>query len=146
MNNPEVKKRIKLLALLIILLSFMSYARNRVWESGITLWEDLGVNYCKQKKYHQALLSTSKALLLNPLYADAFLNRGNVYDELGQPYKAIEDYTNALALRPRDSYALYNRAAVYSGIGRTDEAIADFMKSCELGNHAGCETVESLRH
>jgi len=102
-------------------------------------YNNAGVHYCRQKKYDLAIASTSKALSLDPHYTDAFINRGNAYDELGWPFKAIEDYTSALAIRPNDSYALYNRAAVYSRIGRTDKAIGDFMKSCKLGNQAGCE-------
>ncbi len=144
-----------LFGMLPLLLLIGSYIRNGVWKSRVDLWEDVirkspdkaraynnaGVNYSRQKHFDQALKYSSKAISLNPRYSDALITRGNVYDELGEPQKAIADYTNALLINPADSYAYYNRAMTYNKIGRADDARADCRKACELGLDAGCKAL-----
>lgn len=151
-NDHSQKFLIVLFAILAILLSLSSYIRNGIWKSRVDLWEDVirkspckaraynnaGVNYCKQKQYDQALRYSSKAIFINPRYTDALITRGNVYDEIGEPYRAIADYTSALLIDPDDSYAYYNRAQTYSRMGRTEDARSDYRKACELGLKAGC--------
>ncbi len=161
MNNVRSRKYLStaLFSVLAVLLSFSSYIRNEVWKSRVDLWEDVirkspckaraynnaGVNYCKQKQYDQALKYCSKAISLNPRYTDALMTRGNVYDEIGEPYNALADYTSALLVDPGDSMIYYNRAVTYNKIGRAEDARSDYRKACELGLEAGCEALRMTR-
>nr|KXH70656.1 MAG: hypothetical protein AM324_01005 [Candidatus Thorarchaeota archaeon SMTZ1-83] len=45
----------------------------------IRTWFQLGVSHFRTKEYDEALKAFSKVIQLNPEYADAYVNRGNVY-------------------------------------------------------------------
>jgi tetratricopeptide (TPR) repeat protein len=59
------------------------------------------------------------------LRAEALLNRGVAYEDLGKDAEALGDYTSAIALNP-DYPAPYGyRGALHERLGRHDEAIKD---------------------
>ena len=65
------------------------------------------------------------ALRLNPSNAEAYNNRGNVKDDLGQYEAAIADYDAALRLNPNYADAYHNRSIAKSRRGQYEAAIAD---------------------
>jgi tetratricopeptide (TPR) repeat protein len=86
--------------------------------------------------YQQALANYDKAIKLNPQYAEAYNNRGNLrYVHLKNPTGALADYDRSIALRPNSTLTYVNRGGL-----RADEfndikgAIADFDKSITLDN------------
>ena len=46
--------------------------------------------------------------------------------EIGNPERAINDYTTAIQLKPTFSEAYHNRGVIYNQVGRFDDAIVDF--------------------
>lgn len=73
-----------------------------------------------------------KLIDLDPDNADAYYNRGDAYDEMGEYGKAIADYNKAIQLNPNLASAYYNRGCAYGEIGAYDKAIADYNKAIEL--------------
>ena len=69
---------------------------------------------------------------LNPVFAEAYHNRGNAKSNLGQHQEAIADYNKAIELNPVSAEAYYNRGTAKSNWGQHREAIADFDKAIEL--------------
>jgi tetratricopeptide (TPR) repeat protein len=91
-----------------------------------------GNAYAKKGQYDQAIADFTKALEINPWYADAYSNRGVAYLHKGQYDRAIADYTKALEINPRYAEACFNRGNLYYKKGQYDKAIADFTKAVEL--------------
>lgn len=64
--------------------------------------------------------------------AVAHNNRGNAYDDQGQPDLALNDYDQAIRLDPRLAEAYYNRAFVRYRVGQLQEALEDLDKVVQL--------------
>ncbi len=47
-------------------------------------------------EYEHAIVELTKAIELDPEYADAYYNRGLAYDKSGEVTKAISDYENCI--------------------------------------------------
>ena len=52
-------------------------------------------------------------LRIDPLAADALVNRGNTYKEIGRANEAIQDYMRAINVRPAMAEAHANLASAY---------------------------------
>jgi tetratricopeptide (TPR) repeat protein len=70
-----------------------------------------------------------KALRLNPNSADAFYNRGLVYESKGDHNRAIEGYSQALRLKPSDADSFYQRGLAYRHKGDYEYAIQDYSQA-----------------
>ena len=83
-----------------------------------------------------AIADYSKAIRLDPKYAEAYHDRGTVYDYIDEEDKAIADYTEAIQLYPahegRWAEALRDRGSVYENretIDGCSKAIADYRQA-----------------
>ena len=74
----------------------------------------------------RALQDYSEALRLNPKFAGAMRNRGNVYARKRDDDRAIRDYSEAARLDPDDPHALIGRGLVYCEKQEFDRAVRDF--------------------
>lgn len=95
-------------------------------------WED-----CSQQKDHAlAIRSCTKILAESGLSAadrsDALVNRGNAYDDNGEPDRALADYNSAAAANPNNNDAYYNRGITHRRQKNFDRAIADFNEALRL--------------
>ena len=79
------------------------------------------------------MLLKAKAIKLNPNVADAYFNRGAIYEILQKYQQAIKDYTQAIKLNPNFAEAYQNRGNAYKALGKNAEAEKDFAKAKELG-------------
>ena len=98
----------------VIILSFLTYRRNFVWRSQLSLWSDvvdkspakplahynLGVVYHYQGDTESALTQFQKAVNLNNNYADAYENLGSEFMNLGDVKSAKVAYLKNLDLNP----------------------------------------------
>jgi tetratricopeptide (TPR) repeat protein len=92
-----------------------------------------GVGYIQQEKYDLALAEFTKAININPRYADAYNNRGNLYQQQGKPDLALSDYNKAININPRDAMAYLNRGILYYHQQQEpDLALSDYNKAIEI--------------
>lgn len=83
-------------------------------------------------QFDEAAASYSEAIRIDPSSAQAYMDRGVVFQMTGRLDYAVRDYDTALSLRPSHVPTLYNRAGAYRRQGRLAEAIADYRKVLEL--------------
>ena len=83
----------------------------------------------------------TQALIQNPNYFDALLNRGVVYVSQGKINKAEKDYRLALDINPSEPSLNYNLACLYSLTGRLDLSI----DALDMALENGFNNVERLR-
>jgi tetratricopeptide (TPR) repeat protein len=87
----------------------------------------------KTKGYNNdAIADYTKAIDIDPRYADAYVGRGIVYQLNGDSDHAIADYTHAIEINPRHAVAYFNRGGVLENEGDHDHAIEDFTKTIDL--------------
>ncbi len=62
----------------------------------------------------------------------ALVNRGNAYDALGEPARALADYERALELDPGSAFSHRNKGVALARLGRLSEALLEFVAAVEL--------------
>jgi len=97
----------------------------------------LGNSYADLDEYDLAVRDFSKAIALDPSYAEAYYNRGVLYwREFGNYYRAIRDLTRVIELAPHWAEAHFNRGLAYKLRGDHERAIADFRRYLQIGRDA----------
>ena len=79
-----------------------------------------------------AIADFSKAIELNPTFADNYQMRGTAKRDKGDLDGAIADFTKAIDLNPQDYNNYFNRGVSKQDKNDVDGAIADFSKVIEL--------------
>ncbi|MDD5530210.1 MAG: tetratricopeptide repeat protein [bacterium] len=104
-----------------------------------------GVDFSYKQQYNLALTAFTKAIELNPNYADAFYNRGVIYGKKGELEKAIKNFDKAISINPNFADAFYGRGNVYGDKRELEKAIQDYDKAItikpnfsEAFNNRGC--------
>ena len=92
----------------------------------------LGLSLCQSGRYTEALVHLNRALLQRPNWVEALINRGNAFQELGEPERALADFDAALALAPDHAEALGNRGVTLYALGRLEEALDDYDRALAL--------------
>jgi len=87
----------------------------------------------RTRKFLEAIACYSKAIELNPGFAEAYANRGVAYVKSGQFDEAVADYNEAIRLEPTRATTYYNRGIAYVEKGEAKKAAADFAKAEQLG-------------
>ncbi len=136
---------------LIVLYACSAYLRNQTWREVPHLWADVVkkspknergyLNLCQyysaRKDFTKALFYCDSAITLDPhgknyLIADAYINRGSVYSDLGQYDRALDDYLKAVSLSPRNSKVFNNIGNVYAKKREYVSAIENYNRSLML--------------
>lgn len=91
-----------------------------------------GINSSIRGNYADALAAYDKAVFIRPGYADAWLNRGVVLENLGRFSEAVASYDKVLALRPTDAEAWNNRGIALRKLGRYSDAVASYDKAIAI--------------
>jgi tetratricopeptide (TPR) repeat protein len=86
----------------------------------------------KKRKFEKAIFHYTEAIRINPYYAHAYYNRGNVYYLLGQKQLAIEDFKKAISTMPRNS----NYASAYNNLGSTYADLGQYQLAIDNYNEA----------
>lgn len=137
---------VSLLAVTVLVFSASTYARNNVWRSEVSLWEDavrkspskarvhnnLGSVYQHEKFTEKAIEHYRTAIRLDPGFEMAYVNLGTVYSEKGLNEQAIEQYRTAISLNPDYANAHYNLGMAYGSQGMTDKAIEQYRTAIGL--------------
>jgi len=131
---------------LSVILGATTYARNEVWRSEVSLWEDnvnkapmrtgphfhLGVAYLKEGRPKDALKELQLASMLGTDYPSIYYMTGQAYESLGWVRDAQKAYRRAIELKydylvARDRLAvLYYRSGDLEGALKEYETILSF--------------------
>lgn len=92
----------------------------------------LGVANFSLERYEQAAANYSRALQLNPDYAEAHNNLGASLYRLEKPIQALASYKKALQIKSDYSEAHNNMGGVLTEFGKNEEALACFLKALQI--------------
>ncbi len=96
--------------------------RTRAWASRLTDW---ATTRLRSKLMTKPSRST-------PADPNGFAGRGEVFESLRMPDRALGDYNEAIRLDPAHSRAYCGRGVAYFALGRDDAALADLDKAIAL--------------
>jgi tetratricopeptide (TPR) repeat protein len=84
------------------------------------------------KRHEEALANYDRALAIQPDFAQALSNRGNVLFELKRHEEALANYDRALAIQPDFAQTLSNRGNVLFELKRHEEALASYDRALAI--------------
>jgi tetratricopeptide (TPR) repeat protein len=91
----------------------------------------------KGKKYVQGAIDEySKAIALNQNYSQAYAQRGEARNRLGDLQGAISDYTKVIELDPKNYSAYFERGYIRNRVGDRKGALADFQIVVNSSNNS----------
>ncbi len=131
---------------LIILLSLLSFQRNRIWKDELSLWRDtaakspekgrplnnLGFILNQEGKYLEAVRVLEKALRAVPDYPEAMVNLAIGYKNLNRLEKAEKFCQRALELKPDYPRAYNTLAEIRRRRGENRAAIRAYRRALNL--------------
>lgn len=134
------------LVLVVASLSVRTIVRNQDWKSEDTLWlatakvapsgqnihNNLGDVYARQGDMQKAIEEFSKAIAINPNYADAWHNLAHTYDQIGRIDEALKNYQKALEINPNLWQSYQNMASIYFNQEKYDLAKESIQKALEI--------------
>ncbi len=138
-------------ALMVLILSVVSWNQARTWQSSLTLFEralavtqnnyvahhNLGHYHLKVRQLAKAGEHFAEALAINPKFEPAHLNLGVVLSRQGRIEDAIRSYTRALELKPDDVVAYNNLGNAFYRQGRYQRAIFNYQQALKLDSQYG---------
>lgn len=103
----------------------------------------------ESQNYHLAIVEFCRAIALAPQNYDAFVNRGLVYQDLGEWQRALDDFETA-ARRSPDNVTPWNNLAWLKATCPDEqfrngaEAVEDATKTCELSKWENFAALSTL--
>jgi tetratricopeptide (TPR) repeat protein len=91
-----------------------------------------GNTYRSLRRYDEALRDHSRAIELDPTFAQAYSNRGVTYRKLQRYNEALADFDRAIQLAPSLAEAFSNRGNVYRDLQQYTKALADQTEAIRL--------------
>jgi len=104
----------------------------KVTKNNFTMHYNYGYMLSTQARFADAVMHFDKALQINPLYHDAYNNKGLSLLELGEIDKAIECFNEVLKLKPDFHRAHNNLGLAFYRLGKTNLAIEEWLESVRL--------------
>jgi Flp pilus assembly protein TadD len=139
------KRYVTALLPVLLIFSSLTYARNKVWQTDLSLWQDsvakslkrarphynLGVALQDSGRLDEAISHYSATLRIKPGYVQAHNNLGNAMLDQGHAEDAIVHYREAFRLNPDYAEARYNLGGVLLRQGKLEEAISHFSRAVQ---------------
>jgi serine/threonine protein kinase len=91
-----------------------------------------GLAYVSTRNYEQAMVDYTKAIALDPEYAEAFNNRSTAHLLMDNYGEAVADCSRAIELAPQFVAAYVNRGIAYTGLREYQRALADYGQALDL--------------
>ena len=98
------------------------------YPKAFVVWNILGAANRDLGHLADAVEAFSKSIELNPDYAEAHYNMGNVLQDRGKLGEALEAYNKAIAIKPDYAAAHNNKGNALKDQGKLDEAIEIYTK------------------
>ncbi len=131
---------------ILLLLSGLTYARNKVWQTDVSLWKDavkkspkrarpynnLGVALADDGKNKEAIARYSEAIRINPGYPDAHYNLAIALVDEGKNKEAIAHYSKAIRINPNFANAHYNLGNALVNLGSLKDAIRHYSEALRI--------------
>ena len=86
----------------------------------------------KNGKLNDALISTLKAIAIDPLLGDAYMNLGSIYKDLGKLDLALSSTQKSVKINSRNNIAYMNMGCIYQLQGNLRMALDMTLKSLDL--------------
>lgn len=143
---PGDRAKIALLTVVVLVFSFWTYERNRVWRDRISLWSDaaakspakarphsnLGVALKKAGRLEEAIFHFTETIRLDPEFYEAYNNLANSYILLGRHEEAIANYKKALAIKPMHPVLHRSLANALYDTWQLEEALLHYRETVRL--------------
>ncbi len=91
-----------------------------------------GISYFNEGSYDYAIRDFTRAIKLDPIYADVYNLRGDAYLEIGQYDKAISDFTRAIEIDQNSAMFYVNRGVAYGKKDQYNKALSDFTLAIKI--------------
>ena len=138
-------------AIILLIMSSFTYARNLVWKTNLSLWEDvvkkspsklrprlnLGVEYLQLFKPKKALEQFYIAEKIDSENWQVYYNRAEAFLLMNETEKASIDLDKAIQLNPSFAESYDSRGKAKMRLQKVEEAINDFSKAIELSPKLG---------
>jgi len=111
---------------------FESAATNLLFAHPEVAWTGYGYAWFMKGENVKAIDAYIKAIEQNSRFPQVYVRRGEVFNALGQPGKAIADYKKALEIYPDYLLAHFNMAITNMKLRDTDSAVKHFGRIVEL--------------
>lgn len=126
-----------ILILTIILASrFVSWERLKGFDSDADKYLTHGTRLLGKGEFYRSISELTRAIEIEPKYAEAYINRGRAYYYLARYPEAIADYTQTISLKQYTADAYASRGDVYRTINDVSRAIDDYTTSLEKRKNA----------
>ena len=96
-----------------------------------------GVGTQDEGRLQEAVEVLDQVIRQSPQDANAYLTRGNAFNDLEQYRRAIEDYDEVILLDPELALAYNNRGIAYLNMGSYRRAIQDLDEAIRLDTNSG---------
>jgi protein O-mannosyl-transferase len=137
---------ITLFAILIASNSYLTFERNTVWKSEVSLWSDaamkspmkarpvynLGIAHVNDGQPEMAVRDFTRLIEIKPQLVTGYSKRGDVYIGLGQWDQVAADFSKVIELDPASKDAYYNRGIAFANLGLFEKAIGDYSKTLDM--------------
>ena len=87
------------------------------------------------KAYRSAMAKFDKALTADSKHYPSLFNRASLFNIIGKPCKAIDDFESCTKVKPKNPVAYYNIGVIYNMNGKQKIASKYFEKSHRLDTH-----------
>ena len=125
------------LILTIILASrFVSWERLKGFDSNADKHLTDGTQLLGKGEFYRSIVELTRAIEIEPKYAEAYINRGRAYYYLAQYKDAIADYTQTISLNQYIADAYASRGDVYRALNDIPRAIDDYTESLKARKNA----------
>ena len=100
--------------------------------NSVILYNIAGACNAGLMQFDAAINNYKKALKINPYYADAYSNMGNVLKDKGDLEAAIQSYKQALKIKPDYAQAYSNMGIALKGKGDLNAAISSYKQALKI--------------
>jgi tetratricopeptide (TPR) repeat protein len=147
---PRPRRTAVVLSVLTALLLTLTFSRNRVWQTEVTLWRDcvtkapgkarahleLGFAYVDTGQLERALAQFQTVVRLDPARPAVYFGLGKLYLRQGQLELSLANFDQTLRLDPTYFQANFQRGNIYFYQKEYERAVQDYSRALQFDPHS----------